>query len=141
MTPEMINNIIESNKKKAPISFESYYNKRFMEECKYISETPSFRMNYIAVTTHLQKTIRDMALKEYKEKWPLVPIIKNKTDLVIDNELDTELDKDSVISDYDILEEYDVESVQSQIDNIEELQPPQPPQPTRRSTRLRTKCI
>jgi hypothetical protein len=129
MTPEMINKIIESNKNKAPLSFEAYYNKRFREECKYVADTPTFRMNYIEVTTHLQQAIREIALKEYKENWPLAPIIK----------INNELDNKSVISDYDILEECELESVKSDQDQIdqEELQP----QLIRRSTRLRNKFI
>ena len=132
MTPEMINNIIELNKKKSPMTFEAYYNKRFMEECKYVSETPTFRMNYIQVTTHLQQAIREIALKEYKEQWPLAPIIK----------INNELDNKSVISDYDILEECDLESVKSdQISNSDQDQEELQPQPTRRSTRLKNKFI
>jgi hypothetical protein len=132
MTPEMINKIIESNKKKAPLSFEAYYNKRFKEECKYVADTPTFRMNYIEVTTHLLQAIREIALKEYKENWPLAPIINN--------ELVTELDNKSVISDYDILDECDLESVESdQISNS--VQDQEEPQPTRRSTRLKNKFI
>jgi hypothetical protein len=134
MTPEMINTIIESNKKKAPLSFEAYYNKRFMEECKYVADTPTFRLNYIEVTTHLQQAIRAIALKEYNEKWPLVPIIKINNEL--DTELIKELDNKSVISDYDILDECDAESVQSVKSEVEELQPTIPSELPRRSKRL-----
>jgi hypothetical protein len=123
MTPEMINNIIESNKKKSPMTFEAYYNKRFMEECKYVSETPTFRMNYIDATTQLQQAIREMALKEYKEKWPLSPIIKINNELGIDNK--------SVISDYDIIDEDDTPSVHSEFEDLDQDQPE-----PRRSKRL-----
>ena len=115
MTPEMINNIIELNKKKAPMTFEEYYNKRFMEECKYVAETPTFRMNYIAVTTHLQNAIREMSLKEYTDKWPLTRIIK-KESVICEKELI--IDNNSFISDYDIIEESHDNIIEESRDNI-----------------------
>ena len=115
MTPEMINNIIELNKKKAPMTFEEYYNKRFMEECKYVAETPTFRMNYIAVTTQLQNAIREMSLKEYTDKWPLSRIIK-KESVICEKELI--IDNNSFISDYDIIEESLDNIIEESRDNI-----------------------
>ena len=114
MTPEMINNIIELNKKKAPLSFEEYYNKRLVEECKYFLENPKFSVKYFIVWAILRQNIRDMALKEYKQKWPLAPIIKinNELDsakeLIIDAKELVICDKESVISDYDIIEESNI---------------------------------
>jgi hypothetical protein len=114
MTPEMINNIIELNKKRAPLSFEEYYNKRLVEECKYFLENPKFSVKYFIVWAILRKNIRDMALKEYKKKWPLAPIIKinNELDSANESVIDAkELvidDKELVISDYDIIEESNI---------------------------------
>ena len=142
MTPEMINNIIESNKIesnkiKPPLTFEAYNKKRFHEECKYISDNPSFRMNYIEVTTKLLNIIREISLKEYNRFWPTTLFSHT-------NELDTE----SVISEYDILDEgecvdvddtdecVDVDDVEDDVEDecVVEI-------PVRRSNRLKGKCI
>ena len=138
MTPEMINNIIELNKKKAPLSFEEYYNKRLVEECKYFLENPKFSVKYFIVWAILRQNIRDMALKEYKQKWPLAPIIK------INNELDSDKesvisDKESVISDYDIIEESNIIEEDAtcalDLDNVQSVSKTE----VRRSSRLKNK--
>ena len=133
MTPEMIKNINDLKKKapnvkapnvKAPMSFEAYYNKRFLEECKYFIENPKFSMKYAMVMSYLQKDIREKALKEYKEKWPgsivnqpSQSIEKNKithqVKLVNHTHTEKSQDTESVISDYDIIDDGDVDSVQS----------------------------
>ena len=71
MTPEMINNIIEINKKKAPMSFEEYYNKKLLEECKYFIENPKFSMKYMMVMAHYH-TLRQKTLEEYNKKYGIV---------------------------------------------------------------------
>ena len=153
MTPEMINNIIEINKKKAPMSFEEYYNKKLLEECKYFIENPNFSIKYCMVMTHLKRNIREMALKEYKQKWPYTPIIQKKSnstntnnnvsdntnDAVIDNSKESIIDndelvicdKESVISEFDIIDE---ESY-SEVDNVQQVSNTE----LRRSSRLKNK--
>ena len=135
MTPEMIKNLNDLKKKapnvkapnvkapnvkapnvKAPMSFEAYYNKRFLEECKYFIENPKFSMKYAIVMSYLQKDIREKALKEYKEKWPGSPIeqskdknkITHQVKLVNNSHTEKSQDTESVISDYDIIEEDDI---------------------------------
>ena len=72
MTPEVAKKLVELQRKhiKPPISFEEYYNKRFLEECKYFVENPKFSFKYMMVMSHLQKTIREKCLKEYNKKYP-----------------------------------------------------------------------
>jgi hypothetical protein len=78
MTPEMItkfNEIRRKNKPKESIpTYKEYYNKRFLEECKYFIENPKFSMKYMMIMAHLQKNIKEKTLKEYKEKYPGAPI-------------------------------------------------------------------
>jgi len=78
MTPEMITKLNEIRKKKKPTelipTYKEYYNKRFLEECKYFIENPKFSMKYMMVMAHLQKNIKEKTLKEYKEKYPGAPI-------------------------------------------------------------------
>ena len=136
MTPDMIKHLNDLKKKapnvKAPMSFEAYYNKRFMEECKYFVENPKFSIKYAMVMSYLQKDIREKALKEYKEKWPGSPVNQNGQP---SQPIETSKDNESVISDYDIID--DAQSVQSI--NSEDLEPKQVPEQTnlRRSKRLK----
>ena len=78
MTPEMLtkfNEVRKKNKQTESIpTYKEYYNKRFLEECKYFIENPKFSMKYMMVMGHLQKNIKEKSLKEYKEKYPGVPI-------------------------------------------------------------------
>ena len=136
MTPDMIKHLNDLKKKapnvKAPMSFEAYYNKRFMEECKYFVENPKFSIKYAMVMSYLQKDIREKALKEYKEKWPGSPVSQSSQP---SQPIETSKDNESVISDYDIID--DAQSVQSI--NSEDLEPKQVPEQTnlRRSKRLK----
>ena len=74
MTPEMLTKFNELRKKNKPKesipTYKEYYNKRFLEECKYFIENPKFSMKYMMVMTQLQKNIKEKSLKEYKEKYP-----------------------------------------------------------------------
>jgi hypothetical protein len=144
MTPEMIKNIKNLKKKapnvkapnvKAPMTFEAYYNKRFMEECKYFVDNPKFSIKYAMVMSYLQKDIREKALKEYKEKWPFGMSGHYSYTL---QPLEQSQDTESVISDYDIIDEDDAQSVHSAQSAFEDLEPKQiPEQPNlRRSKRL-----
>ena len=124
MTPEMINHLNDL-KNKAPMTFEAYYNKRFMEECKYFVENPKFSMKYAMIMSYLQKDIKEKALIEYNEKWPgsLVSHSRQSVETIKDNE--------SVISDYDIIDENTI----NEDDVVSE------EKPLRRSKRLQTKFI
>jgi hypothetical protein len=148
MTPEMIKHLNDIKKKvpnvkapnvKAPMTFESYYNKRFMEECKYFVENPKFSMKYAMIMSYLQKDIREKALKEYKEKWPGSPIDQSTNTIQIAlpvQPLEQAHDTESVISDYDIIDEDDVNSVQSVQSEFEDLEPEKVTTNLRRSNRL-----
>jgi len=123
MTPDMIKHLNDL-KKKAPMTFEAYYNKRFMEECKYFVENPKFSIKYAMVMSYLQKDIREKSLKEYKEKWPGSPIeeLNNKFPYV------HTVKPNYIINNYDIISKEDVENEDE--DNIQNL---------RRSKRLQNK--
>ena len=144
MTPEMIQNLNELKKKsenvKAPMSFEAYYNKRFMEECKYFVENPKFSIKYAMVMSYLQKDIREKALKEYKQKWPNSPIeqLNNKFPYIHNiKQKKKENDTESVSSDYDIIDEDDTQSVHSEFEELNNDTKPN----IRRSKRLQNKLL
>ena len=114
MTPEMVKNFSELQKKKKQlpkkptITYKQYYNKRFLEEAKYFVENPKISMKYMMVMTYLQKTIKEKTLKEYKEKYPGYPIDENE--IVINTEQTTndkssQTDTESIMSDYDIIDD------------------------------------
>ena len=82
-----------------------------MEECKYFVENPKFSMKYAMIMSYLQKDIREKALKEYKEKWPGSPIDQSTNTIQIAlpvQPLEQAHDTESVISDYDIIEESNI---------------------------------
>ena len=80
MTPEMAKKFAEIQKKKQQLpekptmTFKQYYNKMFLEEAKFFIENPKFSMKYMMMIAHLQKTIKEKAMKEYQEKYPGYPI-------------------------------------------------------------------
>ena len=82
MTPEVAKKLVELQRKhiNTPITFEEYYNKRFLEECKYFVENPKFSFKYMMVMSHLQKTIREKCLKEYNKKYPGAIELQKKND-------------------------------------------------------------
>ena len=63
LTPEVMNLINEQRKKNIP-TFEEYYNKRYLEECKVFLEKPKFSMKYIMI--HI---IMSMIAKLSKEEY------------------------------------------------------------------------
>ena len=114
MTPEMVKKFSELQKKKNKLpekptmTYKQYYNKRFLEEAKYFVENPKISMKYMMVMTYLQKTIKEKTLKEYKEKYPGYPIDENE--IVINTEQTTndkssQTDTESIMSDYDIIDD------------------------------------
>lgn len=146
MTPEMAKKFAEIQKKKQQLpekptmTFKQYYNKRFLEEAKFFIENPKFSMKYMMMMAHLQKTIKEKALKEYQEKYPGYPIDENE--LSIEYEIPTsdkctQTDTESVMSDYDIIDHTNLDTNNSSASAtaVEE-------KPTlRRSRRLQTKTI
>jgi len=123
MTPEMIKKLNElkmKNTPKPPLTYKEYYNKRFLEECKYFIENPKFSIKYMMVMSHLQKNIRTKTLKEYKAKYPGAPIDEEKPSINIEPVGGD--DNESVISDYDIVDNID------SLDNVK---------PLRRSQRIK----
>ena len=120
MTPDMAKKFAEIQKKKQlplkpPMTFKEYYNKMFLEEAKYFIENPKFSIKYAMVMAHLQKTIREKALKEYKEKYPGAPIdepdqIVEQFEELVNDEVAEVLSVDcdeteSVMSEYDIVDD------------------------------------
>jgi len=138
MTPEMAKKFAELRKKKnnlpekPTMTFTQYYNKRFLEEAKFFIENPKFSMKYMMVMAHLQKTIKEKSIKEYKEKYPGYPIDDNEkvienehvieneqvieNELVIENEQvienhkmtndkSSQTDTESIINDYDMIDD------------------------------------
>ena len=145
MTPEMIKIFTDLQKKKQDLppkptmTFNQYYNKMFLEEAKYFVENPKISMKYMMVMTHLQKTIKERSLKEYKEKYPGYPIDEPKQMSTHDdvNVNEDTLDNvnvdetESVMSEYDIIDE---NTISNELNCVEE-------KPLRRSKRLQTKII
>jgi len=128
MTPEMAKNFSELRKKKnnlpekPTMTFTQYYNKRFLEEAKFFIENPKFSMKYMMVMAHLQKTIKEKSLKEYKEKYPGYPIDEvetiNEVESTTNDEIETinevestnndkctQVDTESIMNDYDIIDD------------------------------------
>jgi len=147
MTPEMAKKFAEiQNKKqqlteKPTMTFKQYYNKRFLEEAKFFIENPKFSMKYMMMMAHLQKTIKEKTLKEYQEKYPGYLIDENELSIEYEkttNDKCTQTDTESVMSDYDILDDTNLEtnnSYPSASSTVEE-------QSTlRRSRRLQIKTI
>jgi hypothetical protein len=142
MTPEMAKKFAELHKKnknktfptKPSMTFNQYYNKMFLEEAKYFVENPKFSMKYMMMMAHLQKTIKEKALKEYQEKYPGYPIDENELSIEYEkptNDKSNQTDNESVMSDYDIIDENTI----NEDDVVSE------EKPLRRSKRLQTKFI
>jgi len=114
MTPEMAKKFADLQKKnkklpeKPTMTFKQYYNKRFLEEAKFFIENPKFSMKYMMVMAHLQKTIKEKALKEYQEKYPGYPADENEIFSNIEkpsNDKSSQTNTESVMSDYDIIDD------------------------------------
>jgi hypothetical protein len=120
MTPEMVKKFSELQKKKTKqqlpekptMTYKQYYNKRFLEEAKFFVENPKFSMKYMMVMAHLQKTIKEKSLKEYKEKYPGYPLDElepiNEEVESTPNDKSTQVDTESIMSDYDIIDDTNV---------------------------------
>tara|TARA_B100001121_G_scaffold246813_1_gene222040 strand:- start:206 stop:610 length:405 start_codon:yes stop_codon:yes gene_type:complete len=84
MTPEMLK-FINSSKLESVPTFEEYFEKRYLEECKYLVENPKFSISHMIFASKLRENVRRMALEEYKKKYPLSQIIlksKSESNLV-----------------------------------------------------------
>ena len=142
MTPEMAAQFAELRKrqkleqmeKRQPtISFNQYYNRRFLEEAKFFVENPKFSIKYMMVMTHLKQSIKEMCIKEYKQKYPGYPI--NENEIEIENEIEnqgSDNNPESIVNGYDIID--DVVTFDDSVQNIEKPQ-------LRRSKRLQNKNI
>lgn len=110
MNAEMAKKFVElqkkNNKTKVP-TYQEYYNKRFLEECKYFVENPKFSFKYMMVMSHLQKTIREKCLKEYNKKYPgaIEEQQKKAKPNVKTNSATNAIESESINSDYDICDE------------------------------------
>ena len=80
MTPEMLKFINNSRLESMP-TFEEYFEKRYLEECKYLAENPRFSITNMIFASKLRENVRRMAMSEYKKKYPLSQIIiKSKSE-------------------------------------------------------------
>jgi len=154
MTPEMAKKFAELRKKKnnlpekPTMTFTQYYNKRFLEEAKFFIENPKFSMKYMMVMAHLQKTIKEKCIKEYKEKYPGYPIDDNEK--VIENEhvienhkmtndKSSQTDPESIINDYDMIDDNIVVTNNDDISLLVTTDVVKDKKSLRRSRRLQTK--
>ena len=90
MTPEMLKLINNSRVESMP-TFEEYFEKRYLEECKFLAENPRFSITNMIFASKLRENVRRMALDEYKKKYPLSQIIlksKSESNLVNDTQSD-----------------------------------------------------
>ena len=94
VSPEMIK-FINQNKTKASSqsssipTFDEYYEKRYLEECKYFVENPSFSISNMIFVSKLRENVRRMALDEYKKKYPFSNFLfslKNNRNETVNNE-------------------------------------------------------
>ena len=74
MTKETLTLINNSRLESMP-TFEEYFEKRYLEECKYLVENPRFSISNMIFVSRLRENVRRMALDEYKKKYPLSQII------------------------------------------------------------------
>ena len=152
MNAEMAKKFVELQKQKNQVkvpTYQEYYNKRFLEECKFFVENPKFSMKYMMVMSYMQKTIKEKTIKEYKEKYPGHPIDTNIYKTVSSandangangansNDSVSNDDNESVISDYDVID--DNESHINEKEESEDLNEEIKPTHIRRSSRLKTK--
>ena len=80
MTPEMLK-FINNNRLESVPTFEEYFEKRYLEECKYLVENPRFSITNMIFASKLRENVRRMAMDEYKKKYPLSQIIlKSKSE-------------------------------------------------------------
>ena len=74
MTKETLTLINNSRLESMP-TFEEYFEKRYLEECKYLAENPRFSISNMIFVSRLRENVRRIALDEYKKKYPLSQII------------------------------------------------------------------
>ena len=74
MTQETLN-LINNNRLESMPTFEEYFEKRYLEECKYVVENPRFSISNMIFVSRLRENVRRIALDEYKKKYPLSQII------------------------------------------------------------------
>ena len=154
MNAEMAKKFVElqkkNNKTKVP-TYQEYYNKRFLEECKFFVENPKFSMKYMMMMSYLQQTIKEKTIKEYKEKYPGHPMDTNIYKIAGANNDDSisNDDNESVISDYDVIDDNEshINEKDESHESKEEIKPVKKIDSTqttqtkqlRRSSRLKTK--
>ena len=74
MTKETLTLINNSRLESMP-TFEEYFEKRYLEECKFLVENPRFSISNMIFVSRLRENVRRIALDEYKKKYPLSQII------------------------------------------------------------------
>ena len=63
--PETLKKITELRKQQNKPTFETYYHKRLMDEYGDYIKNPRFSFKHMMVMSHLYKTMREKAQKEY----------------------------------------------------------------------------
>ena len=129
LTPEMLNLINESRRKNIP-TFEEYFNKKYLEECKIFFEKPRFSIKSMIIMNQMREVVRNRCIKEYKELYPWASIENQKKDTKNNTSKNDTFDKEFVILDKE-LEIYEDEN-QNKDKNDDSIQ-------LRRSTRLKNK--
>lgn len=105
LTPEMINLINENRNKNIP-TFDEYFNKKYLEECKVFFENPRISIKTMMYMSYLRETVKNRCLKEYKQKYPWISIenqkkIIEKPDtfekdfVILDKSLDSNIDEEN----------------------------------------------
>ena len=125
ITPEVLKYIY--SQKNIP-TFEEYFNKRYLEECKWYFEKPKFSIKYMIIMSNLRENLRKRCLEEYKKKYPYAPNIPttNSTPFFNFKKVDNDEDTKSEIGDgFEVIENNNLE-------NKEAVKP-------RRSARLKNK--
>ena len=68
----MKNNRTHTSVPKVPdVDFDTYFNRRYLEEIKPFTETPSFSMKYFMAMSHIRQNVYETCKKEYIAKYNL----------------------------------------------------------------------
>ena len=89
--------------KKPEEDFDTYFNKRYLEEIKQFIEKPKFSMKYFMVMHYIRQTILEKSKKEYINKYNLsadyfdnhkVDLTKTSKAYQVDNTVETDIIKE-----------------------------------------------
>ena len=135
LTPEMMNLINQQRNKNIP-TFEEYFNKKYLEECRVFFENPRFSIKSMMIINHMREVIRNRCIKEYKQKYPWVSIENQKG---IKQEVKIEPKNDKFDKDFVIIDDKSKLNDEENQDNKEEIFNKDTNIQLRRSKRLKNK--